>query len=481
MADVLTEVDVQAEIDGFTRRSVQAAAVFTQYDQQRTDAIVRAVYEAGFDQRIPLAKLAHEETGLGKWEDKVIKNVVATQFIYNDIKDEKTVGVIGEDHERGIVEIAQPMGPVLGVIPSTNPTSTTLFKILICMKTRNPIIISPSPKARKCCGETSRICYAAALAAGAPEDCIQWVEGVSKEITHGLMGNPDIALILATGGSGLVRAAYSSGTPTLGVGAGNVPVYIERSADVDFAVENILLSKTFDNGTICASEQAIVVETALAEPLKEEFQKRGAYLLWPKEVEAVTSVVFDAEKGLMNSKIVGQSAKFIADLAGIDVPENTTLLLAPLNKVEGEPLAHEILAPLIAFYEVADYPQALNLCIELNYQGGIGHTASIYSNDEAKILEFSEGMNAGRIVVNTPSSQGAVGGIYNRLHPSFTLGCGTGGHNITTDNVTATHLLNMQRIARRRDNLPFARFDANLYLDESLGHAEIEKRFGRNM
>ncbi|MBN1553253.1 MAG: aldehyde dehydrogenase family protein [Phycisphaerae bacterium] len=481
MTETLAETDVQAQINDFTQRAVQAAAIFTQYDQQRTDRIVRAVFAAGFDNRIPLAKLAREETGLGRWEDKVIKNTIAAQFVYNDIKDEKTVGVISEDHERGIVEIAQPMGPILGVIPSTNPTSTTLFKILLCMKTRNPIIISPSPKARTCCGETARICYEAALKAGAPEDCIQWVEGVSKEVTHGLMGNKDIALILATGGSGLVRAAYSSGTPTLGVGAGNVPVYIERSADVPFAVENILLSKTFDNGTICASEQAIVVESCLAESVKEEFTKRGAYILWPKEVEAVTAVVFDSEKGLMNANIVGQSAKFLAEQAGVDVPDNTTLLIAPLQKVDGEPLAHEILAPILAFYEVTDYQQALNLCIELNYQGGIGHTASIYSNDEAKILEFAEGMNAGRIVVNTPSSQGAVGGIFNRLHPSFTLGCGTGGHNITTDNITAKHLLNIQRIARRRDNLQLANFDMNLYLDETVNHEEIEKLFGRNM
>ena len=473
--------EAQAVIEDVVQRANQAAAVFTQLDQEQTDAIVRAVYEAVFDERVRLAKLAAEETGLGKWEDKVIKNAVASQFVYEDIRDEKTAGVISEDRERGIVEIAQPMGPILAVIPSTNPTSTTMFKILISLKTRNPIIISPHPRAVKCCGETARICYEAALAAGAPEDCIQCLEKVSIELTDGLMRDPCIALILATGGSGLVHAAYSSGTPTLGVGAGNVPVYIERSADVAFAVENILTSKTFDNGTICASEQAIVVEKAIADDLKREFEKRGAYILWPKEVQKITPVVFNEEKGLMNAAIVGQPATVLAEKAGIEVPENTTLLIAPQDSTgDDTPLSHEILAPIIAYYEVTDFESALNLCIELNYHGGIGHTASIYSNDEERIMEFAMAMNAGRIVVNTPSSQGAVGGIYNRLHPSMTLGCGTGGKNITTDNVTAMHLINIQRVARRRDNPQLARFDVTAYLDESLKHSDIEALFWKN-
>lgn len=477
----MSESEHVQEIETIVSKAAQAAAVFTQYDQAQVDRIARAVYEAGFNHRVPLAKLAHAETGLGKWQDKVLKNVVATQLVYEDIKDLPTVGIVHEDHRAGIVEIACPMGPILAIIPVTNPTSTVLFKILIALKTRNPIIISPSKKARKCSIETARLCYEAALKEDAPEDCVQWVEPASREQTQHLMCHPRIALILATGGTGLVHSAYSSGTPALGVGAGNVPVFVERTADLAFTVEQILISKTFDYGTICASEQAIIAEQCVAGELIAQFQRRQGYFLSKAEVAQLENVAFDRTKGLMNAEIVGQSAEVIAKQAGLQVPLGTQLLLAPLEGVgKDHPLSSEILAPILAFYTAKDFEHAVDLCIELNFHGGIGHTVSIFSNDEAKIKQFAGLMNAGRIVVNTPSSQGAVGGIFNTLSPSLTLGCGTGGKNITTDNITARHLLNIQRIARRRMNISFTSFDQDAYLDETLDAHAIETAYHRN-
>lgn len=476
-----TAIDIESIIEEHFCLANAAAAVFSQYDQQQTDRIVRAVYEAAFRDRVRLARLAYEETGMGKWQDKVVKNLVASQFVYEDIKDLKTVGVIHEDPISGIVEIAQPMGPILAIIPVTNPTSTAMFKILIALKTRNPVIISPARKARESTVETARICYEAALAADAPEHCIQWLPEGSRELTQAAMKHKSLALILATGGPGLVRSAYSSGTPTIGVGAGNVPVYIERTADVPFAVEQIVTSKCFDNGTICASEQAIVAERSIADAVCEEFCRRSARFLTKEEVADLECVAFDPERNSMHPDIVGQPAVKIAAMAGIRVPPDTQLLIAPLGGIGPQwPLSSEILAPILAWYTADDFDHAVNLCIDLNFHGGMGHTASIFSNDDARIKQFASLMNAGRIVVNTPSSQGAVGGLYNMLHPSLTLGCGTGGKNITTDNVTAQHLLNIQRIARRRENQRLARFDTNLFYDESLDPAAFSAAFNRN-
>ncbi|NQT89966.1 MAG: aldehyde dehydrogenase family protein [Candidatus Omnitrophica bacterium] len=456
-----------------------AAAIFTQLSQEQTDRIVKAVYEAAFKNRVKLAKMAHEETGLGVWEDKVIKNFVAAQLVYDDIKDLKTVGIISDDAENGITEIAQPLGPIFALIPVTNPTSTVIFKILTALKTRNPIIIGPHPKALKCCDETARICYEAALKEDAPEDCIQWLKVSSMDATHALMSHKKLALVLATGGAGLVGAAYSSGTPAIGVGPGNVPVFIEKSADITFAIKQIFMSKTFDNGTICASEQAIVVEKPVYEKTKKEFEKNKGYFLSDDEIKKLEPVAYDKERGLMNAAIVGQSAMHVAGLAKIDVPADTKLLLAPLEGIGREyPLSSEILAPILAFYVADDFDHAVKLCIDLNFYGGIGHTVSVFSKDDDKIREFASIMNAGRIVVNTASSQGAVGGILNTLHPSFTLGCGSGGKNITTDNITARNLLNIQRIAWPRPNKYFENFDTKLYYDESLDPASMEKRFG---
>ncbi len=474
-------METTARVMQVMARAKAAAAIFSQFNQEQTDKVVRAAYEAAFAARVSLAKMAVEETGIGIWEDKVIKNVLATQLVYEDIRDLKTVGVVSDDARAGITEIAQPLGPIFAIIPVTNPTSTTIFKILIALKTRNPLIISPSKRAAKCATEAARICYEAALRAEAPEDCVQWASDWSREEMKQLMSHPDLALVLATGGGSMVKAAYSSGKPAIGVGAGNVPVYIERSADVPHAVEAIMLSKTFDNGTVCASEQAIIVEKQNVEAVRAEFEARHAYFLSPAEVEKVGSIALDPDTGVMSPAIVGRSAGFIAQRAGVCVPAATRLLIAPLAGVGKEyPLSAEVLAPVIAWYEVPDFQAAAKLCIDLNFFGGIGHTVSIHSNDPARILEFAGLMNAGRILVNTPSSQGAVGGICNTLHPSLTLGCGTGGNNSTTDNITARHLLNVQRIARRRNNERLQGFDMALFFDDRLDAATVERRLNNN-
>jgi acetaldehyde dehydrogenase/alcohol dehydrogenase len=465
----------------FVEKAAMAAGVFEMFDQEQIDRIVKKIYEAGFNSRVRLAKMAHEETGIGVMEHKTLKNVVATQLVYEDIKDEKTVGVISHDEEKGITEIAQPLGPILAVIPVTNPTSTVLFKILISLKTRNPIIICPSPNAAKCCDEAARICYEAALSEDAPEDCIQWITEPSRELTHALMSHPKIALILATGGPGLVRAAYSSGTPAIGVGPGNVPVFIDESADISYAVENIIFSKTFDNGTICASEQAIVMEAKIAGHVREEFERQRCYFLNPEQVKKVEQIAIDQKTGRMGSKVVGQSAATIASLAGITVPDGTRILIAHLDGIGPDyPLSEEILAPILAFYVCDNLKSAIKTSIELNYLGGLGHTVSIYSNDNRRIQEFANLMNAGRIVVNTPSAHGAIGGIFNHLHPSLTLGCGTWGKNITTENITAHHLLNIKRICRRRNNIKWFDFPKENYLDESLDVEDIVTKYHRN-
>ncbi|MDD5440109.1 MAG: aldehyde dehydrogenase family protein, partial [Candidatus Omnitrophica bacterium] len=339
-----------SRVDEIMENAAQAAAVFTQYDQAATDRVVRAVYEAAFANRVKLAKMAYEETKLGNWKDKVIKNVVATQFIYEDMRHLKTVGIIAEDDERGITEIAQPIGPIFALIPTTNPTSTVMFKILIALKTRNPIIIGPHPRAMKCSSETARICYEAAMSADAPENCVQWIIGASMDETHALMSHKKLSLVLATGGSSLVGAAYSSGTPALGVGPGNVPVFIERTADPAFAVDQIMASKTFDNGTICASEQAVVVERPLAAKVLELFRNHKAYVLSEAEVKQLENVAYDRNRGLMNAAVVGQTAPVIAKLAGIQCPPDTVLFIAPQKGVGKDyPLSSEILAPKLAF------------------------------------------------------------------------------------------------------------------------------------
>lgn len=454
--------------DELLEKAVLAGALFYQFDQKETDEIVEKVFEACFNNRVRLAKMAAEETGIGIWQHKVIKNVVATQLVYESIRMEKTAGIISENPGADIVEIAQPLGPVFAVIPVTNPTSTVMFKILIALKSRNPIIISPPRRAIESCHKAVSICYQAALEAGVPEDCIQILPETNRELTHEMMIHPQLALILATGGTGLVHAAYSSGNPALGVGPGNVPVFIDQSADIPFAVENIVQSKTFDNGTICASEQAIVCEESIAGEVRQEFIRQKCHFLSGDQINQLEKIVFNYEKGIMSAEVVGQSVQKIAEMAGIRVPQNTAILMAEQDKAGEEyPLSQEILAPVLAFYETHDYDGAIKLCIDLNYLGGIGHTAGIYANDEKRILEFSKIMNAGRIMVNTPSVQGAVGGIFNTLPTSLTLGCGSGGKNITTENVSARHLINIQRVCRRNPNHQWFNFNQEEYFDES--------------
>lgn len=472
---------IQEQTNEILNRALFAAAEYTQFDQEHTDRIVKAVFQAGLNARVRLAKMAHEETGIGIWQDKVIKNVVGTLLVYDQIKDEKTVGVISHDLKDDILEIAQPLGPIFAVTPVTNPTSTVLYKILISLKTRNPVIISAHRNAAHCCSETVRICYEAALEAGAPEDCIQIIKSGSRELTQMIMADPRIALILATGGTGLVRAAYSSGNPAIGVGPGNVPVFIDTSADIPFAVSNILLSKTFDNGTICASEQSIIVEEKIESQVRAEFERQHGYFLSPEEIRKVEKIAIVPETMSMSPYIVGQPVAVIAQKAGITVPEGTTVLLAKLDKVGKEaPLSVEILAPILAFYVARDYESAIKLCVDLNYLGGIGHSAGIYANDDERTLEFSRLLNAGRIVVNTPTSQGAVGGTFNKLYTSLTLGCGTGGKNITTENITARHLVNIQRICRRNLNEKWFAMDSSRYFDESVDASELTYEYHKN-
>lgn len=442
-------LDIEALMDNARK----AAEEFRMLGQAHTDRIVKAVYEAGFDNRIHLAKKAWQETGVGKWEDKVIKNIIATRFVYNDIKDQKTVGVISENAETGITEIAQPIGPIFATTPITNPTSTALFKILIALKSRNPIIISPHGAAKKCTIEAAKICYEAALAAGAPENCIQWIRRATKDEILEIMAHKRIALILATGSVSLVKAAYSSGNPAIGVGPGNVPVYLGKSSDVEFAVEQIVMSKTFDNGTICASEQAVIVPDIHVKKVIEEFKKHKAHFMSKDEITKLEPIAFNKAAKVMQAGVIGQAAYKIAKMAGFDVPEDTSLLIAPLEIVGMDsPLSFEILAPILAFYHVDNFAHGIALCKQINSHGGLGHTVSIFSRDEAKIQYFANTMNAGRIIVNTPSSQGALGGTYNKLSPSMTLACGSGGKNITTDNISVKHLLNIQRIAQRRED-----------------------------
>ena len=473
--------DKRLDLDSILDRATEAGVAFRSLNQAQTDSIVKAAYEAGFNNRVRLAKLACEETKLGVWRDKVIKNVIATRIVYEDIKNLRTVGVISEDEERGIVEIAQPLGPIFAITPVTNPTSTVLFKILISLKSRNPIIIRPHGAARKCSIEAARVCYEAAVGAGAPEHCIQWVPRSTDQETLALMGHRKTALVLATGSTALVRAAHSSGNPAIGIGPGNVPVFIGMSADVPFAVDQIFLSKTFDNGTICASEQALVVRGCHVDEVKRLLKERKAHFLTEDEIKRLEPVAFNIEHRAMRPEVIGQPATVIARMAGIDVPDDTTLLIAELNEVGIQsPLSLEILAPILAFYRADDIETAIELCRKINVNGGLGHTISMFSTNEERIRYFASTMNAGRILINTPASQGALGGTYNALQPSMTLGCGTGGKNITTDNISALHLLNIQRIARRRDNHCFSPELVAMYLDESVDAATVEARCREN-
>jgi len=482
-----SEVDVRegdatmSKVDTLIAQAREAAREFRGFDQERTDDIVRKVYLSALSHRIPLAKLAYEETEIGVFEDKVIKNVIASQFVYESIKRERTVDLISLDSHKGIMELARPLGPILAMVPIINPTSTTIFKILIAMKTRNPLIVSTAPAAKKCVAETCRILYEAAREAGAPEHCVQWMKKPNMAMARDLMAHRGLALVLATGTGDMVREAHQSGTPTIGVGPGNVPVYVGYTADVEFAVKSILSSKTFDNGTVCASEQAIVVRKIISEEFIEEIKLRGAHFLTPEEVEKVGAVAYHQEAGTMSAYVVGQPVRRIAEMAGIDVPDSARVLIAPLTAVgRDHPLSAEILAPILAFYVEEGFEDAIKRCAEIARFGGRGHTAVVYSNNLPRIEYFAEQLDVARILVNTPSTQGALGGMYNTLTPSFTLSCGTGGNSTTTENISARQLLNIHRICRRRDNQRWTNMDPSKYLDESLDAVAIEEAYYRN-
>ena len=443
----------------------EAQKVFATYTQEQVDKIFFEAAMAANKARIPLAKLAVEETGMGVVEDKVIKNHYASEYIYNAYRNTKTCGVLEEDKSYGIKKIAEPIGVVGAVIPTTNPTSTAIFKTLICLKTRNGIIISPHPRAKKSTIEAAKIVLEAAVKAGAPEGIIGWIDVPSLDLTNTLMKEADI--ILATGGPGMVKAAYSSGKPALGVGAGNTPAIIDDSADIVLAVNSIIHSKTFDNGMICASEQSVIVLDKIYDGVKSEFMSRGCYFLNKKETEKVRKTILI--NGSLNAKIVGQKAVKIAELAGVKVPVGTKVLIGEVESVElSEEFAHEKLSPVLAMYRAKDFDDAVNKAERLIADGGYGHTSSVYLNvatAQEKLHKFENAMKTCRVLVNTPSSQGGIGDLYNfKLKPSLTLGCGSWGGNSVSENVGVKHLINIKTVAERRENMLWFRAPQKVYI-----------------
>ena len=452
------------ELNEAFKRCRAAQAKFATYTQEQVDKIFLAAATAANKARIRLAKMAVEETGMGVVEDKVIKNHYASEYIYNAYKDTKTCGVVEYDSAYGIQRIAEPIGLVGAVIPTTNPTSTAIFKALICLKTRNCIMISPHPRAKKCTVEAAKIISEAAVAAGAPEGIVFWVDEPSLEMTNHIMKESD--LILATGGPGMVKAAYSSGKPALGVGAGNVPAVIDSSADIKLAVSSIIHSKTFDNGMICASEQSVIIMDDIYEAVRAEFLARGCYILNEDECEKVRKTILI--NGALNAKIVGQSAHTIAALAGVEVPESAKILIGEVESTDlSEEFAHEKLSPVLAMYRASSFEDALDKADTLVRDGGIGHTASLYVDtvtSRAKLDAFADRMKACRIVVNTPSAHGGIGDLYNfKMTPSLTLGCGSWGGNSVSENVGVKHLLNIKSVAERRENMLWFRAPEKVY------------------
>ena len=473
MAKTETEVEVQAtpsglvdDLDSFNKKLAQvreAQKKFASYTQEQVDKIFKAAAIAANQARIPLAKMAVEETGMGVVEDKIIKNHYASEYIYNKFKSEKTCGVLEYDSAFGLRKIAEPLGVIGAVIPTTNPTSTAIFKSLICLKTRNAIIISPHPRAKNSTIAAAKIVLDAAIAAGAPENIIAWIDVPSLELTNELMKNSDT--ILATGGPGMVKAAYSSGKPALGVGAGNTPVIIDSTADIKLAVSSIIHSKTFDNGMICASEQSVTVISDIYDKVKKEFEDRGCYFLKDDEIDKVRHTIII--NGALNAKIVGQSAYKIAALSGVDVPESTKILIGEVESVDiSEEFAHEKLSPVLAMYKAENFDEAVSKAERLVADGGYGHTSSLYihPSQKEKIEKHYNAMKTGRILINTPSSQGGIGDLYNfGLAPSLTLGCGSWGGNSVSENVTIKHLINIKNVAERRENMLWFRAPEKVY------------------
>ena len=462
-----SEVKTHDDLKLIIERAKKAQKIYATFSQEQVDKIFKAAATAADKMRIPLAKMAVEESGIGVMEDKIIKNHFAAEYIYNKYKDMKTAGVIFEDKANGIKKVAEPIGVIAAVIPTTNPTSTAIFKSLIALKTRNAIIFSPHPRAKDCTIAAAKLVLEAAVKAGAPEDIIGWIDVPSIELSNQLMKHESISCILATGGPGMVKAAYSSGNPALGVGPGNAAAVIDETADIKMAVSSILMSKTFDNGMICASEQSVIVEKKIYSKVKKEFKARGCYFLNDEETEKVRKTIII--NGALNAKIVGQKPVTIAALAGVTVPEETKILIGEVERVDiSEEFAHEKLSPVLAMYKAEDFEDALAKAEQLIADGGYGHTSSLYVdavNDRAKIDEFAGRMKTCRILVNTPSSQGGIGDLYNfKLRPSLTLGCGSWGGNSVSENVGVKHLINIKTVAERRENMLWFRAPQKVYI-----------------
>ena len=476
-----TSINTIDDLNALIERVGQAQKVLATYSQEQVDKIFEAMAIAANANRIPLAKMAVEETGMGVVEDKVIKNHFAAEEIYNKYRHTKTCGVLEHDETNGLTRIAEPLGIIAGVIPTTNPTSTTIFKSLIALKTRNGIIFSPHPRAKKCTVHTAKLMLEAAVKAGAPEGIIGWIEEPSIELTQHLMSHKGINLILATGGPGMVKSAYSSGNPALGVGAGNTPAIIDETADIKMAVSSILMSKTFDNGMICASEQSVIVHKDIYDEVRKEFEYRGAYLLDKKEKEKVAkTIVID---GKLNAKIVGQPAAKIAEMAGLKVPADAKVLIGEASKIGSEEeFSYEKLSPVLAMYKADDFNQAVDMARDLVNFAGPGHTSVLYTaNQNAdRIKHFSEVVETGRMLVNTPSSQGGIGDLYNfRLDPSLTLGCGSWGGNAASENIGVKHLMNIKNVAERRENMLWFRVPPKIYFKRGAVGFALRELCGR--
>ncbi|HDX9493828.1 bifunctional acetaldehyde-CoA/alcohol dehydrogenase [Bacillus thuringiensis] len=461
------ENDVQEVVNTLVENGKEALKALESYTQEQVNHIVHEMALSGLDQHMPLAKMAVEETGRGVYEDKCTKNIFATEYIWHSIKKDKTVGIIHEDPHEEVIEIAEPVGVVAGVTPVTNPTSTTMFKAIIAMKTRNPIIFAFHPSAQRCSVAAAKILRDAAIKAGAPKNCIQWIEKPSVEATKRLMNHEGVALVLATGGAGMVKSAYSTGKPALGVGPGNVPCYLEKSAHVKRAVNDLILSKTFDNGMICASEQAIIVDKEIYNSVKKEMQDNNCYFVTEEERIKLEKLVINENTCAVNSDIVGKSAHYIASLVGIKVPEDTKILVAEIKGVGAEyPLSREKLSPVLACIKANSREEGFKYCEEMLNLGGLGHSAVIHSTNKEVQKQFGLRMKACRLIVNSPSAQGGIGDIYNAFIPSLTLGCGSYGKNSVSQNVTATHLINVKRLANRKNNMQWFKLPPKVFFEK---------------
>ncbi len=458
--------DVNKSIDRLVKNALEALDGYMKLTQEQVDAITQAMALAGLDNHMLLAKMAIEETDRGIFEDKVTKNMFATEYIYHSIKYEKTVGIVNQNEHEDFYEIIEPVGVIAGVTPVTNPTSTTMFKSIISAKTRNPIIFAFHPSAQKCSTEAARILRDAAIKAGAPKDCIQWIVAPAIEATQALMNHKGVSLILATGGTGMVKSAYSCGKPALGVGPGNVPCFIEKTAKLKRALTDLILSKSFDNGMICASEQAVILEEPIYDWAIEFMKAQKCYFTTSEETKKIESTVMNVERCAVNPAIVGKSPYTIAQMAGINIPEDTKILCCEIDGVGKDyPLSYEKLSPVLAVLKVKDVAEGLDVAEQMVAIGGMGHSSVLHTSDETVINEFSGRMKTGRIIINSPSTHGAIGDIYNTNMPSLTLGCGSYGSNSTTSNVTAVNLINKKRVAKRRVNMQWFKVPEKIYFE----------------